>query len=348
MMKNIEKLNKFLKLALLIWASIYSSAAISHVRWFAPQNLEPISFSYDYVLLTLTTFVLCCLVIAVYIQFFLARLNVVNKLMFSAPPFPYKWLWYLLLGLINLFMIINLLYGEFLAPNLVLPLEAIVWGVIVQAAIVIVMPWSVSLVGFFITILTGLLFSMFPPEIVLDYVFEFAGIGIALILVGPSLNKNDQRIATFLRLDSNRIRRDGLIVLRLALGAQLIELAVQNKLMRPESALWFIENNSFYNFFPTIGLSQVSNLHFVYFVGISELVLGILLIFNVSRRLVLVTTALAFIMTGFISGGHELTGHIPIFGVILVLLAEPVGNRIKSVSFSAPAKNAGPMLNLSQ
>ena len=295
----------------------------AHVRWFAPTDLPPVELPHDSTCLGLFLLIFAAVVTALGIRYYATKQPFLGRILFDAPPFPYRWLWYLLLGFINLFMIINLLYGEFLAPNLTLPLDAVVWGVIIQAAVLVVMPWSVSLVGVSLTFVAILLFSMFPYTIALDYVFEFAGVGLALILVGPSLNKNDHKLADRLHLDADELHYYAVHVLRFALGAQLLELAVQNKLMNPESALWFIENNPFYNFFPAIGLPQVTHLHFVLFVGLSETILGIMLILNISRRPVLLMLLLAFTATAILSGGHELTGHIPIMGVILVLLAEP-------------------------
>ena len=296
--------------------------AWSHVRWFAPTDLPPVNLPSDSISTALIQLVLSVVIFTVALRCLVNRLSLLRIFFLGEFPFAYRWLWYLLLGLINLFMLINLLFGEFLAPNLVLPLDALILGVIAQAAIVIVMPWSVSLVGVLIIIVTALLFVTFPSNIVIDYVFEFAGIGLALILVGPSLNKNDAFFAQTQKWDNDFMHRLGVHVLRISLGIQLIELALHNKLLNPESALWFIEHSPFYNFFPALGFPSVTNLHFVLFVGISELALGALLVINIACRAALIALMTAFTLTAILSGAHELTGHIPIFGVMFILFAE--------------------------
>ena len=297
-------------------------SANAHVRWFAPEDLEPLTLPSDSVAMWLSLLVLTVVGATLALRIIAYRIDWLNALFVSEPNFPYKWLWYLLLGLINVFMVSNLLYGDFLAPNLLLPLDAITWGVVIQAIVLIIMPWSVSLVGLLLILVAAGIVAIFPLPIALDYVFEFASVGLALLCAGPTLNKNDKRMLHKLKLNAEKTKAIGIDFLRIGLGIQLLELAVQNKLMRPEAALWFIDRNSIYNFFPTIGFEQVSNLHFVYFVGISETVLGLMLIINLARRAVLAALLCAFSATAILSGGHELTGHLPIVGVVLVLLAE--------------------------
>ena len=299
------------------------------MRWFAPADLEPIRLPEDFTAAMLCLAISICGLLALAVHLAGRYITWLGNLLFGEPNIPYRWLWYLLLGLVNVFLICNLLFGVFLAPNLTLPLHMVMTGVILQAAVVVVMPWSIGLAGLLIFAVSFLLFALFPMHISLDYFFEFAGLGLALLLVSPSLNHNDRKIAQRLGLNCEKAREDGVMALRIALGAQLIELALQNKIMAPQAALWFVEQNPFYNFFPALGFESVSNLHFVLFIGLSEAILGLLLMFNIIHRIILIMLMGAFAITGMLSGGHELTGHIPILGVVLVLLAEPRANRIK-------------------
>lgn len=316
------KLNLWIKWSVALTALCLTSAAFGHVRWFAPEGLAPVELPKDGVTFVLVALVFGVVMAALGARVLANRVAWLHVLLVAEPSFPYRWLWYLLLCLINLFLISNLLYGDFIAPNLILPLDAVVWGVVAQAMMVIIMPWSVSVVGILLVLVAVTLPVLFPFPVALDYVFEFVSIGFALVLVGPSLSRFDRKMSMRFRFDPDAIREWSVIVLRIGLGAQLFELAVQNKLIRPEAALWFIEENPVYNFFPAIGLEQVTDLHFVFFVGISEVVLGLMLILNLARRTVLAMLLIAFATTAALSGGHELTGHLPIVGVVLVLLAE--------------------------
>ena len=319
-MKNIH-IRTTLQLLIILFF-YYSSSASAHVRWFAPEGLPPLTIPRDTTTMMLSIFVCVVVFLIISLRLLAYKIKWLNALFISEPSFPYKWLWYLLLGFINIFIVSNLLYGDFIAPNLSLPIEAVRLGVVLQAFVVILMPWSVSLVGVLFILIATIICMVFPFSVALDYLFEFISIGLALIFAGPSLNKNDRAILHKLKFNIEKSRAISVDFLRIGLGLQLIELAVQNKLMTPEAALWFINENSFYNFFQLIGINQVTNLHFVYFIGVSETVLGIMLLINFARRAALLALLIAFSSTALFSGGHELTGHLPIVGVILVLLTE--------------------------
>jgi hypothetical protein len=120
-------------------------------------------------------------------------------------------------------------------------------------------------------------------------------------------------------------------ILRIGIGLQLVVLALTEKLINPGLGLVFIEMYPFYNFFPLLGLEQVSNLHFVYFIGIAELVLGGMLALGIACRIVLTALAAAFTTTAIIHGVHEILGHLPIFAAAVILLLECV-NEPKKVA----------------
>jgi hypothetical protein len=153
-------------------------------------------------------------------------------------------------------------------------------------------------------------------------VFELGAIGIFMVLNGPVISRVDQ---WFFPLNkSEQCWRLSVRILRIGIGLQLVILALTEKLIAPGLGLAFIEMYPFYNFFLAIGLDQVSNLHFVYFIGISELVLGGMLMLGIASRVVLAALAAAFTTTAIIHGLHEILGHLPIFAAALILLLECV------------------------
>ena len=313
---------RWFQMVCLFCLSLGSLPSMAHVRWFAPEGLEPVALPNDSVALGLAAVVLGLVLCALTLQLLTTHSSVLAMLLEGKPGFPYRWLWLVMLSLISAFMVVNLLLGEFLAPNLILPQQYVWFGIAAQAAVLVLMPWSISLVGIVLLVVFSSLFGLFPAAIAADYWFLFTGLGLALLLVGPSFNRNDKTVANLLGLDREVMYHWAAIVLRIALGAQLLELAIHNKIMTPEAALWFIEHNPVYNFFPLLGFTEVSHLHFVWFVGLSETGLGLMLIFSIANRAALLMLAAAFTATAVISGITEVAGHLPIFGVLFVLIAE--------------------------
>ena len=76
----------------------------------------------------------------------------------------------------------------------------------------------------------------------------------------------------------------------------------------------------FYNIFPQIGLTAGTDMHFVFFIGICELSLGLLLMSGMANRLTMIMLTFAFVTTAIIHGIHEVEGHLPIFAAAFVLL----------------------------
>ncbi|MFQ5622605.1 MAG: hypothetical protein ACE5FS_04330, partial [Paracoccaceae bacterium] len=110
------------------------------------------------------------------------------------------------------------------------------------------------------------------------------------------------------------------VVLRSALGLQLAEEAIHNKLMNPDLGLKFLEDNSYYNFMQLLGFSEFSNLHFVFAAALAEITLAMLLIFGIATRFIVIILTGIFLITFALSGLHDLLGHLPIMAVLLLLL----------------------------
>ncbi|MCW8331414.1 hypothetical protein MD588_21710 [Photobacterium sp. SDRW27] len=301
----------------------FSHSSYAHVRWFIPDGTNPdvrLPFDTIALVLTITTlslFVFATLFSRVPILPRPLKVGLTQTVITSHP-----WMWYFLVLIINCYLAVNLLQGEFLAPNLYLSPQFALYGVIIQAAAIVVMAVSVSLTGIAIVLTSLALLLFFPIFIALDYLFEFLFVGLSLFFIGPSLNRNDYQLCKSWGQDKNQWRKIAVNLIRIGLGLQLLELGVHNKLMLPGMALAFINQNEYYNFFPLLNLPQVSNLHFVLFVGISETIIGLLLIANLANRIIYGLLLAIFTTTFLLSGIEELVGHMPIFTIIFILFLE--------------------------
>jgi uncharacterized membrane protein YphA (DoxX/SURF4 family) len=181
------------------------------------------------------------------------------------------------------------------------------------------------------------------------------GIGLAFYLMAPALSSRDRKLhkrimglrpaQASLHAESSRrtialswpragtssrevpfsqaVReREALAVslLRIAFGLQFVVLALHEKLINPGLALAFVEEHSFVNFMPLLGFEGFTNLHFVFGAGLAELAMGLLMAVNVAARPACGVLAAVFLATGLMFGPHELVGHLPILGALLLVM----------------------------
>ncbi|HEV7593949.1 MAG TPA: hypothetical protein VGO33_03045 [Gemmatimonadaceae bacterium] len=108
-------------------------------------------------------------------------------------------------------------------------------------------------------------------------------------------------------------------VLRVALGIGLAVVAFTEKLWNIPMGLAFLSKYHF-NFFPYIGLPGIDDTKFLLIAGTIELLLGLMLIAGTYVRLIIVATLIPFNLTLPFLGWRELVGHLPIYGILALLL----------------------------
>jgi hypothetical protein len=119
-------------------------------------------------------------------------------------------------------------------------------------------------------------------------------------------------------LEARPVDARAVTILRILTGASLAVLAFTEKLWNVPLAAAFLENHNF-NFLPALGLN-VSTETFVLMAGTVELTLGLLLMSGAFLRLVIVMLWLPFNLTLPLLGWRELVGHLPIYGIMALLL----------------------------
>ena len=108
-------------------------------------------------------------------------------------------------------------------------------------------------------------------------------------------------------------------VLRVALGIGLTIVAFTEKLWNIPMGLAFLSEHHF-NFFPYIGLAGIDDTKFLLIAGTVELLVGLMLITGTYVRLVIIVTLIPFNLTLPFLGWRELVGHLPIYGILALLL----------------------------
>jgi uncharacterized membrane protein YphA (DoxX/SURF4 family) len=108
-------------------------------------------------------------------------------------------------------------------------------------------------------------------------------------------------------------------VLRIATGFGIMVAAFDEKLLNIPMGLAFLADYRF-NFFPAIGIESVSDRLFVIMAGTVELTFGLLLMTGAFTRLVILILWFPFNLTLPFLGWRELVGHLPIYGIMALLL----------------------------
>jgi uncharacterized membrane protein YphA (DoxX/SURF4 family) len=162
-------------------------------------------------------------------------------------------------------------------------------------------------------------------------------------------------IAVFLLLTSSpdgswadRWRPYALPLLRVHLGIALGVLAWTEKLMDPALAMRFLEDNQL-NFMKVLGLPTFSDRLFVLSAGSTELLFAIVFALGLVTRIntlvlasFLVSSNTHFFVVGKVDEAFlELTGHLPLFAIAMILVLYGSGRHLRLPSRALP-RSAGP------
>jgi len=108
-------------------------------------------------------------------------------------------------------------------------------------------------------------------------------------------------------------------VLRISTGLSIAVLAFTEKIWNIPMGLAFLAEHPF-NFFPALGLDSIGDREFLLIAGVVELTFGLLLMSGVFVRLLILALWLPFNLTIPLLGWPELVGHLPIYGIMGLLL----------------------------
>ncbi len=230
----------------------------------------------------------------------------------------------------NLQMRTNLLSG-LVALGEVLVALALVYGVFTNiAALGLIALWVAGVV---LSPWLGI-----PPVLLPEHIL-FVGIGAFLSIIGRGPFSGDALIGR--RAYPNpRLVEYAIPALRWGVGGSFVVLAFTEKLLNPALAEAFLAQKINFNLAAGFG---VPDWLFIYGAGVVELTAGILLIAGVLPRLVIVALWVPSNLTLPYLGWTELAGHMPIYGVLLLLLVVGASSRTaarRSALALAEAANA--------
>lgn len=158
---------------------------------------------------------------------------------------------------------------------------------------------------------------LFGPVRLLEQVL-FLGIAFFLFVTGRGPLAFDMALERLHR-PIERLMPYAVPMLRISTGLSIAVLAFTEKLWNLPMGLAFLERHPF-NFFPALGLESIGNREFLLIAGTVELTLGLLLMSGVFVRLLILVAWIPFNLTLPLLGWQELVGHLPIYGIMGLLL----------------------------
>lgn len=170
---------------------------------------------------------------------------------------------------------------------------------------------------------------LFPFPGVINYLF-FAGIFIYLFIVGDPALPKSRRVKIFpnaaVLLNLKEAKPFAMAILRFFTGLSFILVGAFYKIADPNFALEFLRMHDV-NFIRGMGFLNFTNDMFVLTAGITEVFLGVLIIFGLLPRLVGFILFILFFITLSMFGMYELIGHLPLFAVAFALITQGGGER---------------------
>jgi len=135
---------------------------------------------------------------------------------------------------------------------------------------------------------------------------------------------------SWLRAKLAPYKRYSLSILRIGTGTTLMVLGISEKILAPEYGINFLQQHS-WNFMSSLGL-QYSDLLFTISAGSVEFLFGALIAFGILTRLTTLVVAIVFTIPMFILGPVELTGHLPHFAALVLILLYGHGGHLRPFS----------------
>src|SRR5688572_7021925 len=209
---------------------------------------------------------------------------------------------------------------QLFVPNLALPYNFF-GGIVALTEIVIALSFlycgasRIGAVLLAVLLLVGAIW--FGPLLLLEHTL-FLGVAFFMFVMGRGPGALDMTLQRFHRPLERLVPR-AVPVLRVLTGIAIVTLAFTEKLWNVPMGVEFLERYPL-NFFPAIGFAGVSNADFILIAGTVELMFGLLLISGAFVRLMTLILWVPFNLTLPFLGWRELVGHLPIYGVMALIV----------------------------
>jgi len=157
----------------------------------------------------------------------------------------------------------------------------------------------------------------FGPLLLLEHAL-FLGVAFFMFVMGRGPAAIDMALLRFHRPIEQLVPR-AVPALRVLTGIGIVVLAFTEKLWNVPMGVEFLERYPL-NFFPAIGFEGIGDADFILIAGTIELTFGLLLISGAFVRLMTLILWVPFNLTLPFLGWRELVGHLPIYGIMALMV----------------------------
>jgi uncharacterized membrane protein YphA (DoxX/SURF4 family) len=166
--------------------------------------------------------------------------------------------------------------------------------------------------------------AMFPfnVESILEQV-HILGIAVFLLITGPGAVSLDARRRAQRAFTHKDAPAAALNLVRIAMGFGIAYGALTEKLLNPPLAQALLDQSPFLNVLRPLGVSDPL---FIWLAGVTELVVGIVVLSGQITRPVMAVGFALFTVTLVVFGLPEFIGHLPFYGIMLTLFISPDAN----------------------
>jgi uncharacterized membrane protein YphA (DoxX/SURF4 family) len=310
----------------LLLGSLAPTTALAHVKWFAEPEDHPLRP--DLILSERTLLVVLTAGLAVLAFTWLEqrlgdpnwpRLSIFRRMAVGAPT--------ILAVQAAITLVAAAAHSTLLVPNFPLPQDPIglaVAGVELLIALSFVTgiaDWAAAVALICLIPIGAVLCD--PWDVVEQMLW--AGIGVVVLVIGRGSASARRARPWFQRRDPMWAAR-AVLLLRVTTGLAFIALALGEKIWDPELGRAFVADHPAFNFLHAIvSWDWFSDDLFVLLVGLTEATIGALLISGRLPRLVVLGMWAPFHLGIPLLPAQELVGHLPIFGIMYLLLVHGAG-----------------------
>lgn len=159
----------------------------------------------------------------------------------------------------------------------------------------------------------------FSVESILEQI-HILGIAVFLFIAGPGGVSLDAPRKAHGALEHGPAPAAALNLLRIAMGFGIAYGALTEKLLNPPLAQALLDQSPFLNVLRPLGVSDPV---FIWLAGLTELVIGVVIISGQITRPVMAVGFALFTVTLIVFGLPEFIGHLPFYGIMLTLFIAP-------------------------
>jgi uncharacterized membrane protein YphA (DoxX/SURF4 family) len=290
-----------------------------HVKWFTDPSRHPTDYSLLLTLPVIAAFAVAALAIGVaaYIQ-----RTVREPRIFRALE-RFAWLGPLALGLhVGVALIWAATLGMLFVPSLRVERDELGFALLLVeglCGVLLLVGFGTRVAAVALGLLGVVAMMPFNFESILEQV-HILGIAIFLFITGRGAVSIDRLFRQQKALPVREAPAVALTLLRVCMGVGIAFGALTEKLLDPALADALLTDRPYLNFVAGIG---VSNGQFAYVAGLTELVIGLVIISGQLTRPVMAAGAVIFTITLPFFGWLELLGHLPYYGIMLTLFIAP-------------------------